>query len=81
MSKIDVIRAWKDPEYRSNLSEAELGALPDNPAGPMELTDDELDSAAGGDTAGYLCTLRYNCNSECKCPDTLSTWNISCCDR
>lgn len=43
-----VIRAWKDPEFRADLSEDELAALPENPAGAIELTDDELDLAAGG---------------------------------
>ena len=47
MSKADIIRAWKDPTYRQALSAAELAALPKNPAGQVELTDEELD---GSDT-------------------------------
>ena len=43
-----IIRAWRDPEYRQNLSEEERGLLPENPAGAIELTDEELDMAAGG---------------------------------
>ena len=43
-----IIRAWKDPEYRADLSEEELAAVPQNPAGAIELTDEELDMAAGG---------------------------------
>jgi mersacidin/lichenicidin family type 2 lantibiotic len=43
-----IIRAWKDPEYRQNLSEEERELLPENPAGAIELTDEELDMAAGG---------------------------------
>lgn len=71
MSKIDVIRAWKDPEYRNSLSETELGALPANPAGPMELTDSELDAATGG--ASYT----PRCMSCIHCADTTS-WSNSC---
>ena len=48
MLKDKIIRAWKDPEYRQNLSEEEREALPENPAGAIELTDEELDMAAGG---------------------------------
>ena len=48
-----VIRAWKDPEYRLNLSEEEQEALPENPAGAIELTDDELDTVAGGHGGSY----------------------------
>ena len=47
MSKIDVIRAWKDEEYRSSLSEAQRAMLPENPAGFLELTDEELESVGG----------------------------------
>ena len=44
MNKIDVIRAWRDPEYRATLSADEL---PAHPAGLVELSDEELERAAG----------------------------------
>jgi mersacidin/lichenicidin family type 2 lantibiotic len=47
MTIIDIIRAWKDPEYRRNLSESERATLPAHPAGIVELTDAELDTAGG----------------------------------
>lgn len=56
MSKIDVIRAWKDEEYRASLSEAERAQLPPHPAGYVELTDAELESAAGGTVASLGCS-------------------------
>lgn len=43
-----VIRAWKDEAFRQSLSEAELALLPENPAGLLELTDQELALVAGG---------------------------------
>ncbi len=43
-----IIQAWKDPEYRLNLSAEDQALLPENPAGAIELTDDELDMAVGG---------------------------------
>jgi len=47
MSESDVIRAWKDEEYRAGLSEAQLAMLPQNPAGLVELTNPLLvDGAA-----------------------------------
>lgn len=48
LNTIDIIRAWKDPEYRLSLSGAERAVLPEHPAGLMELTDVELSAAAGG---------------------------------
>jgi mersacidin/lichenicidin family type 2 lantibiotic len=48
VSRVNVIRAWKDEEYRNSLSAAERAALPDNPAGLLETTEAELDQAVGG---------------------------------
>jgi len=49
MSKLDVIRAWRDAEYRSSLSDTQRAALPDNPAGALDLSDSDLGSVAGGE--------------------------------
>jgi mersacidin/lichenicidin family type 2 lantibiotic len=48
MSNINIIRAWKDEAYRNSLSEAERAALPENPAGILELADTELADVNGG---------------------------------
>ncbi|HEX2220838.1 MAG TPA: mersacidin/lichenicidin family type 2 lantibiotic [Gemmatimonadales bacterium] len=48
MTRVDVIRAWKDEEYRASLSAAELAELPAHPAGLIELGDTDLDAVAGG---------------------------------
>jgi mersacidin/lichenicidin family type 2 lantibiotic len=45
-NKNDVIRAWKDEEFRSQLSDAEKDQIPANPAGLLELTDEVMASAA-----------------------------------
>jgi len=42
-----IIRAWKDEEYVSSLTSTEQGLLPQNPAGLIELPDDELRLAVG----------------------------------
>jgi mersacidin/lichenicidin family type 2 lantibiotic len=66
---MDIIRAWKDAEYRNSLSEAERAALPPNPAGIVELPDDDMHIARGGDwhtnnlvnscgQPGHLCQLK-----------------------
>ena len=47
MSKLDVVRAWKDEEYFSGLSESERSRLPGDPASMTELTDDDLCCAEG----------------------------------
>ncbi|HKS26456.1 MAG TPA: mersacidin/lichenicidin family type 2 lantibiotic [Pyrinomonadaceae bacterium] len=65
MTKTNIIRAWKDEEYRRSLSEAERAMLPDNPAGVMELSDAELGLVAGG--------------TEAELARTGSGWTLGCC--
>jgi mersacidin/lichenicidin family type 2 lantibiotic len=50
MSRLDIIRAWKDEEYRLTLSAAELALLPDNPAGIIDLADTDLEEVTGAST-------------------------------
>ena len=44
---LDIVRSWKDPRYRRSLSTQQLQTLPDHPAGPAILTDQELKVAGG----------------------------------
>lgn len=48
MSIQNIIRAWKDDQYRLSLSDEELALLPSDPAGSIELTDELLGQVAGG---------------------------------
>ena len=48
MAHVDIIRAWKDEEYRLSLSAAERTQLPAHPAGFIALTDADLEVVAGG---------------------------------
>ena len=58
MSDQDVVRAWRDAEYRASLSEVEQAALPAHPAGERRLTGEELGLVAGGNVP-ILRTNRY----------------------
>lgn len=70
MSHVNIIRAWKDEEYRNSLSEAERASLPENPAGLIDLGEADLDSVVGASTE-YVFTCGC-CNgftvSTCFCP-------------
>ncbi len=57
MSKMDIVRAWKDEAYRQTLSEEELRSLPENPAGEIELNDSDLEAVYGGQTAVVGCSV------------------------
>ncbi|HEC78528.1 MAG TPA: mersacidin/lichenicidin family type 2 lantibiotic [candidate division WOR-3 bacterium] len=55
MSTEDIIRAWKDPEYRDKLYSKQQMDIPQNPAGTItEITDTALDSLAN--RTASLCT-------------------------
>jgi mersacidin/lichenicidin family type 2 lantibiotic len=48
MSANTIARAWKDEEFRASLAESERAALPENPAGNIELPDSALRQVNGG---------------------------------
>ena len=74
MSKPDIIRAWKDAEYRSSLSESQKAVLPDNPAGGIDLSDSDLSSVAGGTFTEAI----YGCPTGDLIPCG-SVWEICTC--
>jgi len=66
MSDSDVIRAWKDPEFRAGLSAEARASLPAHPSGLIELSETELDGVAGGlppQTYGTACSYGWRCYS------------------
>ena len=42
MSNVDVVRAWRDPQYRRGLSGAQIAGLPQHPAGSVRSKPDNL---------------------------------------
>lgn len=76
---IDLIRAWKDEEYRNSLNEAELANLPQNPAGMMDLTEEDLETVSGDGTTNTLVpqrTYEGTCGYACSnCIPTFQPFN------
>jgi mersacidin/lichenicidin family type 2 lantibiotic len=76
MSHRQVVRAWTDPKYRRSLSKEQLAALPESPAGLVELRDDQLSAVPGGKpfgrkppiTTAWFCTLPSFFFGLCGCP-------------
>jgi mersacidin/lichenicidin family type 2 lantibiotic len=60
MPNVDIIRAWKDEEYRLSLTDAERAMLPDNPAGLIQLEDEEMKAVLGAHgTHGNCLTVTF----------------------
>lgn len=55
MTNQEIVRSWKDEDYLLKLSGRERAFLPDNPAGLLELTDEELIDAEGGSDSLVIC--------------------------
>jgi mersacidin/lichenicidin family type 2 lantibiotic len=62
MSPSKIVRAWKDAAYRESLSDEERALLPENPAGLIELSIEEMEQVAGG-----LYPRSCNCCCPCTC--------------
>jgi mersacidin/lichenicidin family type 2 lantibiotic len=69
VSEEDIIRAWNDEEYRSTLSDEEKAKLPPNPAGEIELTDEDLAQIQGGLDPGTTITTIFTIGVT-PCPPT-----------
>ena len=48
LSVQEIIRAWKDKNFRDSLSEEQRQQLPANPAGLVEIEDEQLVQVSGG---------------------------------
>ena len=58
-SRLNIIRAWRDDDFRTSLTDAERAHLP-GPAGAIELDDADLGLATGG-----LLTAGCGCSGGC----------------
>lgn len=50
MSSNHIVRAWKDADYRAQLSAEAAESVPANPAGDIDIADELLD-VSGGDAS------------------------------
>lgn len=69
MKNVDLVRAWRDAEYRAQLDSEQRSSLPASPAGVVDLDDDALKSVTGGCGAtACSCGLNTTRNDSCVTP-------------
>jgi len=73
MSNSDIVRAWKDEQFRNQLNSDQQAEVPDNPAGEIELDEAELSKASG---AKSLANLTAGC---CQASVNFQTCNAVAC--
>ena len=69
MSKLDIVRAWKDEDYRNSLSNDQQSLLPANPAGQIDLGMEELEQVEGAST--WMMLTAGCCETGWQCSKTL----------
>ncbi len=55
MSDLNLIRAWKDEEYRSTLGADDLAGAPPNPAGAFGMSLTEVNEIMGPHGSLFIC--------------------------
>ena len=67
MKRRDVIRAWRDGEFYSSLTDEQRAAMPESPASVIDLSDEILSTISGGcsmdkcPTSGYCSPCPAHC--------------------
>lgn len=71
----NIIRAWKEPEYRETVE----GEIPPHPSGLVELSDEDLGLVSGG--AGTVTSSGLFCSFSAECMPTICNFNTWICPR
>jgi mersacidin/lichenicidin family type 2 lantibiotic len=77
MKTSQIVRAWKDNNYRQKLSKAEQAELPAHPSGMIELSETELGMVSGGASTAKCHTYPAHCTitGPGNCPHTLACFH------
>jgi mersacidin/lichenicidin family type 2 lantibiotic len=79
MTTRDVIRAWRDPDFRAGLTNDQRSALPKHPSGLIDLKDDDLsDVAAGATTLPCTIVITVTANFSCWFACNTTMWDGTC---
>jgi mersacidin/lichenicidin family type 2 lantibiotic len=85
MSPNDIVRAWKDEEYLSNLNASDRAGMPEDPAGAIEISDRDLGDVSGSTTVPCSVigtVIAFSALIGCASSimhGTCSGWSYGCC--
>jgi mersacidin/lichenicidin family type 2 lantibiotic len=65
MKKADIIRYWKDQDYRNNINKHEDVMFPEHPASAFTLSDNDLRSVGGAGGSTFPENARFSNTSCC----------------
>jgi mersacidin/lichenicidin family type 2 lantibiotic len=79
MTREEIVRAWKDENFRASLDPEALAALPENPAGSL-FEDRSAENDAGGQwgpATGWVCLTLVSVAFSCG-PCDATIWDGTC---
>jgi mersacidin/lichenicidin family type 2 lantibiotic len=79
MTTDQIVRSWKNEDYRLSLSLDEQALLPEDPAGMIELADEELLGIAGGSNSLLWCTDEPSIFTCTWCTNPISVLSLVTC--
>jgi len=67
MPTIEIVKAWKDQDYRDTLTAEQLAQLPTNPAGVIEFGQPQLEDESLFGPEAYKCKFITNTTNTGHC--------------
>ena len=70
MPAMEIVRAWKDEEYRDTLTAEERAQLPEHPSGVIEFGQPQLEDESLFGPAAFHCKFSHfsnNCTNKGHC--------------
>lgn len=75
--EFDIVRAWKDRQYRQSLDARHQALLPENPVGEFELSEAMMEQIHGAAQGASMVRCQFTGGYQSQCP-TFGAPNGSC---
>lgn len=75
LNALDIVRAWKDDEYRSSLPADVQRQIPEAPEGIDQVSVEQLEAATGGTTPACIGAAAGVIGAAASVASTVRHWN------